>query len=177
MPPPLQPAVRPPTIASRKKPTRRTSRSILEGDLGGMPTNTRIGVRYEKTDVTSTSQVALPSAIAVAGNNDFQPALDRRSSPSARRTATITCCRTWTSASTSPRAEGPRIVQQDHRARAVRQPVSPVRPRAQPTGSILINPSTRATGDAAEPGAGYRWNRTTWTWRWSGTSPTPASCR
>src|SRR5688572_21643184 len=35
----------------------------LEGTLGGYPTHTRIGVRYEKTYLTSTSQVALPSAI------------------------------------------------------------------------------------------------------------------
>ncbi|WP_163068091.1 hypothetical protein, partial [Acinetobacter baumannii] len=32
----------------------------LDGELGGMRTNTRLGVRYETTDVVSTSVIAVP---------------------------------------------------------------------------------------------------------------------
>jgi TonB-dependent receptor len=44
----------------------------FEGELGGMSTNTRVGVRYETTDVTSTSVIAIPSAIEWQANNDFR---------------------------------------------------------------------------------------------------------
>ncbi len=44
----------------------------LQGELGSLPTNTRIGVRYEKTDLTSVSQVATPTALLWQSNNDFQ---------------------------------------------------------------------------------------------------------
>ena len=44
----------------------------LEGELGGMPTSTVIGVRYEDTDVTSVSAIAIPSSIVWISNNDFQ---------------------------------------------------------------------------------------------------------
>ena len=44
----------------------------FDGELGGMTTNTRIGVRYEKTDVVSTSLVVMPTALEWQSNNDFQ---------------------------------------------------------------------------------------------------------
>jgi TonB-dependent receptor len=43
----------------------------LSGELGGMATNTLIGVRYETTDVTSISQMLLPTQIRWQDNNDF----------------------------------------------------------------------------------------------------------
>ena len=45
---------------------------VLEGQLGDLPTTTRFGMRYEQTDVSSTSQIALPSGIQWLSNNDFQ---------------------------------------------------------------------------------------------------------
>ena len=43
----------------------------LHGELGGMPTNFLVGARYEVTDVQSTSQVLVPTAIRWTDNNDY----------------------------------------------------------------------------------------------------------
>jgi len=47
----------------------------LKSELGTMPTNLNIGVRYEQTDVTSTALILVPSQIVWLSNNDFR--LDR----------------------------------------------------------------------------------------------------
>jgi TonB-dependent receptor len=44
----------------------------VKGELGDMPTNLNIGVRYEQTDVTSTSQILIPAAMVWLSNNDFR---------------------------------------------------------------------------------------------------------
>ncbi|WP_253189300.1 TonB-dependent receptor [Brevundimonas sp. LM2] len=41
------------------------------GEVGMMPVNMTAGIRYEQTDVTSTSLVAIPTAIVWAADNDF----------------------------------------------------------------------------------------------------------
>jgi TonB-dependent receptor len=41
------------------------------GDVGGMPTTFLAGVRYEKTDVLSTANVTIPTAILWVSDNDF----------------------------------------------------------------------------------------------------------
>jgi TonB-dependent receptor len=43
----------------------------LNGELGGMATHLLLGVRYEETDVTSTSQILIPSGLLWTANNDF----------------------------------------------------------------------------------------------------------
>ncbi|TPV56441.1 TonB-dependent receptor [Aestuariibacter sp. GS-14] len=43
----------------------------MSGEMGGMPANFLAGVRYEKTDVTSTSLVTPPSYLVWENNNDF----------------------------------------------------------------------------------------------------------
>lgn len=43
----------------------------LSGELGERPYNLLIGLRYEKTDVTSIANISLPSGIAWESNNDF----------------------------------------------------------------------------------------------------------
>lgn len=43
----------------------------MEGELGGMPANLLLGVRYEETDVTSTSRILVPSGLLWLSNNDF----------------------------------------------------------------------------------------------------------
>lgn len=43
----------------------------LKGEFAGRPTNTLLGVRYENTDVTSISQMLLPTRIRWQDNNDF----------------------------------------------------------------------------------------------------------
>jgi TonB-dependent receptor len=44
---------------------------VLKGDLGSMPFNVVAGYRMEDTDVTSTSYIALPTAVRWDQNNDF----------------------------------------------------------------------------------------------------------
>jgi TonB-dependent receptor len=43
----------------------------LQGELGAMPANVLLGVRYEKTDVEATSQLLIPTGITWQDNNDF----------------------------------------------------------------------------------------------------------
>ncbi|MCT2529634.1 TonB-dependent receptor [SAR92 clade bacterium H921] len=43
----------------------------MDGEVGGMPINVVSGLRWEETDVTSTSQQAVPSAFVWESNNDF----------------------------------------------------------------------------------------------------------
>jgi TonB-dependent receptor len=43
----------------------------LKGELGTKPYNLSLGVRYEDTSVTSTSFIALPTAVRWEANNDF----------------------------------------------------------------------------------------------------------
>ena len=44
----------------------------MDGEVGGMPINVVSGLRWEETDVTSTSQQAVPSAFIWTSNNDFE---------------------------------------------------------------------------------------------------------
>ena len=57
----------------------------LDGELGGMRTNTRLGVRYETTDVVSTSVIAIPEAIEWQANNDFRVVLSDEQQPFSER--------------------------------------------------------------------------------------------
>ncbi|MBL4814798.1 MAG: TonB-dependent receptor [Shewanella sp.] len=43
----------------------------LSGELGDRPYNVVIGLRYERTDITSTSNTAIPTAMRWDSNNDF----------------------------------------------------------------------------------------------------------
>lgn len=43
----------------------------LTHDLGSLPSHLLLGVRYEKTDLTATSQLLLPSGLNWTDNNDF----------------------------------------------------------------------------------------------------------
>ena len=52
----------------------------LEGELGGMPFQILAGLRYEKTDVTSTS-IVNPIRFAWEDNNDINPVEDPATSP------------------------------------------------------------------------------------------------
>ena len=44
----------------------------VSGELGGMATHLRAGLRYEQTDVTSTSEMLVPLHLLWEDNNDFQ---------------------------------------------------------------------------------------------------------
>lgn len=46
--------------------------AAFEGELGGYDTQTVVGVRYESTDVTSTTQQSIPLSVTWTSDNDFR---------------------------------------------------------------------------------------------------------
>lgn len=123
----------------------------LDGTLGGMTTRTRIGVRYEKTYVTSTSQVAIPTDIQWQANNDFRILRGSEQQPFSE---------THSYDYVLPNMDFSIDITSEIKGRAsfsktiARAPFSNLYAGPtpnQPTGSILINPSTRADGDAQNP--------------------------
>lgn len=123
----------------------------LQGELGGMPTNTRIGVRYEKTDLTSVSQVATPTALVWQSNNDFQLARSTDMQPFAEKHSysyvlpNLDFDISFTDQLKGRASFGQTI------ARAPYNNLIAGPTPGTPTGSILINPSTRAAGNAQNP--------------------------
>lgn len=123
----------------------------LDGELGGFPTHTRIGVRYEKTYVTSTSQVATPSAIQWQANNDFRILRSDDQQPFSE---------THSYDYVLPNLDFAIDLTDEVKGRAsfsktiARAPYGNLyagpNPN-QPTGSILVNPSARADGEAQNP--------------------------
>lgn len=123
----------------------------LQGELGGMPTNTRIGVRYEKTDVTSVSAVATPTALQWQANNDFQLLRSTDVVPFAEKHSysyvlpNLDFDISFTEQLKGRASFGQTI------ARAPYNNLIAGPTPGTPTGSILINPSTRAAGSAQNP--------------------------
>ncbi len=123
----------------------------LDGTLAGMDTHTRIGVRYEKTYVTSTSQVATPSAIQWQANNDFRILRSDDQQPFSE---------THSYDYVLPNLDFSIDLTEEIKGRAsfsktiARAPYGNLyagpNPN-QPTGSILVNPSARADGEAQNP--------------------------
>ena len=123
----------------------------LQGELGGMATNTRIGVRYERTKVVSTSAVAIPNAIQWQANNDFRILRSAEVQPFSEKTSysyllpnldfSIDLTSEW-----KARASFSQTIARPPYGNLYAGP----NPN-QPTGSILVNPSTRAGGDAQNP--------------------------
>jgi len=123
----------------------------LQGELGGMPTNTRIGLRYEKTDLTSVSQVATPTDLVWQSNNDFQLARSTDMQPFAQEHSysyvlpNLDFDISFTDQLKGRASFGQTI------ARAPYNNLIAGPTPGTPTGSILINPSTRAAGNAQNP--------------------------
>ncbi|MGH8061674.1 MAG: TonB-dependent receptor [Pseudoxanthomonas sp.] len=123
----------------------------LEGQLGGMRTNTRIGVRYEKTDVVSTSVIAIPERIAWTSNNDFRIDLSDEQQPFSEKTSysyilpNLDFSIDFTDQLKGRASFGKSIA---------RAPIGNLYagPNAQqPFGSVLLDPSVRASGNAQNP--------------------------
>jgi TonB-dependent receptor len=124
----------------------------LKGELAGLPTNTLLGVRYEKTEVTSTSSILVPSAVVWTANNDFTIARSSTQQPFQEEAEyshvlpsldfdiglTDTLKGRLSYSTTIARANygdlyaGPTV--------------------NTPTGSVLISPTTRASATALNPG-------------------------
>ena len=123
----------------------------LEGMLGKMRTNTRIGVRYEDTDVTSTSVIAIPEAIEWQANNDFRIVLSDQQQPYSERASYNYIL---------PNMDFSIDFTEELKGRAsfgqtiARVPFGNLYagPGAtQPSGSVLLDPAARAGGSAQNP--------------------------
>ncbi|WP_353085598.1 TonB-dependent receptor [Stenotrophomonas sp.] len=123
----------------------------LDGELGGLRTNTRLGVRYETTDVVSTSVIAIPEAIEWQSNNDFRVVLSDEQQPFTEKNSYSYIL---------PNLDFSIDLMDDLKARVsfgksiARAPIGNLYagPTAQqPFGSVLIDPSSRASGTAQNP--------------------------
>ena len=123
----------------------------FDGQLGSMTTNTRIGVRYEKTDVESVSQVATPSAIQWLANNDFQLVRSTDLQPfSEKHSYSYVLPNLDFSINFTDELKGRASFGQTIARAPYNNLIAGPTP-GTPTGSILINPSTRAAGNAQNP--------------------------
>ncbi len=123
----------------------------LKGELGTKPYNLLLGVRYEDTDVESTSAIAIPQAIRWEANNDF----------SIPRTATIESFTEQANYDNLlPNIDFDVNLTDSLKARASwgvtisRAPIGNLvagpTPGA-PSGSVLINEATRGGGNSQNP--------------------------
>ena len=123
----------------------------LEGELGGMRTNTRIGVRYEKTDVVSTSVIAIPEAIEWQSNNDFRIVLSDEQQPFSEKASysyvlpNLDFSIDFTDQLKGRASFGKTI------ARAPYGNLYAGPGASQPFGSVLLDPSSRASGNSQNP--------------------------
>lgn len=123
----------------------------LEGELGGMRTNTRIGVRYETTDIVSTSVIAIPEAIEWQANNDFRIVLSDELQPFSESASysyilpNLDFSIDFTDQLKGRASFGRSI------ARAPYGNLYAGPGAQQPFGSVLLDPSTRASGNAQNP--------------------------
>jgi TonB-dependent receptor len=124
----------------------------LEGELGGMQTSTVLGIRYEDTDVTSVSAVAIPSAIQWISNNDFQLLRSTDIQPfNASASYDHVLPSLDFSIDFTDQIKG-RASFSNTIARAPYGNLYSGPEPNNPSGSILINPSTRASANSQNPG-------------------------
>jgi TonB-dependent receptor len=144
-----------PQLAADNKIEEKTDSVYLQlemqGELGGMATQTRIGVRYERTDVTSTSAVAVPNAIEWSANNDFRILRSDEVQPFSETNRysyllpNLDFGIDFTD-TLKGRASFSKTIARPPYGNLYAGPTP-----NQPTGSVLVNPSTRAGGDAQNP--------------------------
>ncbi len=123
----------------------------LDGSLGEMPTHTRIGVRYEKTDLVSTSQVAIPQSVQWMANNDFRIVRSTDVQPfSEKHSYSYVLPSLDFSIDLTDTLKGRASFSQSI-ARAPYSNLYAGPGPNQPTGSVLIGEAGRATGTANTP--------------------------
>ncbi|WP_407354076.1 TonB-dependent receptor [Luteimonas sp. R10] len=124
----------------------------LDGELGGMATHTRIGLRYEDTELVSTGAVAVPESIVWTSNNDHRIERSDEVLPFSEENSYSYIL---------PNLDFSIDLTDDLKARASFSQTIARAPYGDlyagpgvnaPTGSTLVNPSTRASGDAKNPG-------------------------
>jgi TonB-dependent receptor len=122
-----------------------------EGELGGKAVKVRAGLRFEKTDVISTSNIAIPEAIEWQANNDFRILLSNDKQPFTESTSyNYLLPNLDLSIDFTDQLKG----RASYSKTIARAPIGNLYagPNAmQPSGSILNDPSTRASGSAQNP--------------------------
>ena len=125
---------------------------VLEGQLGDMPTTTRFGMRYEKTDVDATSMIGIPSGIVWLSNNDFQNPTGTEIQPvSASGSYSNLLPNVDFSIDLTDTLQG----RASYSKTIARAPYGNLYAGAgvgNPTGSTLVNASSQATGNDNDPG-------------------------
>lgn len=123
----------------------------LDGELGGMRTNTRLGVRYETTDVVSTSVIAVPESIEWQANNDFRIVLSDEQQPFTEKARySYILPNLDFSIDLTEELKG-RVSFGKSIARAPYGNLYAGPGAQQPFGSVLIDPSSRASGNSQNP--------------------------
>ncbi len=123
----------------------------LNGELGSLPTTTRFGMRYEQTDVTSTSAIAIPSAILWQSNNDFRVPTSATVQPvSAKASYSNLLPNVDFSLQFTDSLQG-RASYSKTMARAPYSDLYAGASAGAPSGSVLINASSRANGSDNNP--------------------------
>ncbi|NDK38125.1 TonB-dependent receptor [Pseudoxanthomonas gei] len=123
----------------------------LDGELGGMRTNTRIGVRYETTKVVSTSVIAIPEAVEWQANNDFRIVLSDEQQPFSEKSSySYVLPNLDFSIDFTDTLKG-RVSFGKSIARAPFGNLYAGPGAQQPFGSVLLDPSVRASGSAQNP--------------------------
>ncbi len=123
----------------------------IKGELGDMPTNTLLGVRYEKTEVESVSSIFLPTNIVWTANNDFTLARSTDLQPFAEKTEYSHVLPSLDfDIGLTDTLKG-RLSYSKTIARANYGNLYAGPNPGTPSGSILVNETTRAAGNAQNP--------------------------
>ena len=123
----------------------------LKGELGTKPYNLLLGIRYEDTDVTSTSNIAVPSDVRWEANNDFTIVRSATIQPFSETTAydnllpNIDFDVNLTDSFKARASWGKTI------ARAPTGNLTAGPTPGGPNGSVLINEAVRGGGNSQEP--------------------------
>ncbi len=123
----------------------------MHGDLGKMPANLLVGVRYEDTDVTSTSRTLVPSGLIWTANNDFTIGRSTEVRPLTEKTGynhllpSIDFDVALTDSIKGRMSYSKTIARANYGNLYAGANVNGA------TGSVLIDPSTQASADAQNP--------------------------
>ncbi|HEX7339813.1 MAG TPA: TonB-dependent receptor [Rhodanobacteraceae bacterium] len=145
-----------PTLAADNRVEEYTKAAYMQvvfnSELGSLPTTTRFGMRYEQTNVTSSSLVAIPSAIVWESNNDFKTDVSATNKKTFGQTASysnllpnIDFDINFTDSLVGRAAYSKTI------ARAPYGNLYASQSSGNPTGSVLIDPGAQATGSIENP--------------------------
>lgn len=126
----------------------------MRGELGSMPTNLLVGVRYEETDVASTSNILVPNkpgGMVWTANNDFTIARSATVQPFTEKTDYSHVLPSVDFDVMLTDAVKARMSYSKTIARANYTDLYAGATVRGATGSVLIDPSTQASADAQNP--------------------------